>query len=104
MIWIDSRAFANCSSLETVKIGKTVRRIGYSAFFNCNNLKSITLENAPQGIPDAFPKCNSLTAIYYKGTISQWNSIVKEDCGIFVPIEWNHFIPNVTVYCIDGTI
>ena len=45
-------------------------------FFNCKSLTDITIPNSVTSIEDwAFYYCDSLTAIYYMGTESEWNAI-----------------------------
>ena len=45
---INSYAFNNCTTLESVTIGSNVRYIGDNAFANCNTLTNVTFE-APDG-------------------------------------------------------
>jgi len=61
---IGATAFANCTSLTSITIGKGVTSIGDRAFTDCRNLTSITI---PEGVTSigktAFWNCTSLTGI-----------------------------------------
>ncbi len=52
---IGRQAFWNCVNLKTVTIPSSVTSIGYAAFYGCYNLETIT----------------------FKGTEAQWNAITK---------------------------
>ncbi len=61
---IGYRAFEDCDSLTSVKIGNSVTSIGGQAFFDCDNLTSVTIGNSVTSIGDyAFAYCVSLTNV-----------------------------------------
>ena len=63
---IGSKAFYNCSSIESVFISSTVEIIGSQAFFGCDQLKSVTIEeNNNLFLIDekAFSSCKNLANI-----------------------------------------
>ena len=45
---------------------------------------------------EAFEYCDSLTDVYYNGTLEQWNAITIEDC--------NEPLLNATIHAADPTI
>ena len=51
--WIDESTFCGCSALESVTLPQSLTSIGYLAFADCYNLKTV----------------------YYNGTKAQWNGI-----------------------------
>ena len=69
--------------ITTYYIPLSLRRVtvtgGYiprRAFYNCNNIKNITLGDDVTTIGDrAFSYCDGLTNVYYEGTEEQWNAI-----------------------------
>lgn len=84
-------------SLTTVTItgGSTV---GYSAFYKCYNIVSITLPKTITTIYEhAFNGCGSLKAVNYCGDQEDWYNIEKKE-------YWNYNTPNFVVHCNDGNI
>ena len=69
---VGDRAFANCTSLTSVKIPDSVTALGESAFEGCTDLKSVTLPGSITSIGRfAFAGCESLvTAILPSGVTS----------------------------------
>ena len=68
-----------------------VTSIGDYAFYNCQNIKSITIPDIITNIGEsAFVYCDNLTAIYYSGTEEQWSHIAISD--------YNDSLLNATVY------
>ena len=58
---IRSFAFANCTNLKVVKVGKKLETIGDSAFINCHNLVNINFRKKPNSISKyAFCNCSKL--------------------------------------------
>jgi len=65
---IGDEAFVSCTSLTGVAIGNSVTNIGESAFNYCTNLTSITIPRSVTSIGDAaFAYCYSLTSVYFQG-------------------------------------
>lgn len=63
--------FANCSSLRSINIPKSVTSIGSYAFRNCSSLKSIILpEGLPEIKPGTFAGCTQLESINIPGSVS----------------------------------
>ncbi len=74
--YIGSYAFYNCDNLTSVTIGNSVTSIGNYAFSDCDNLTSVTIGNSVTSIGhQAFRSCDNLTEVYYHGTESEWNQI-----------------------------
>ena len=74
-----------------------VTRIGYSAFYNCTSLTSVTIPDSVTSIGDrAFCNCTSLTSVNYSGTKSQWKAItIGSD---------NYYLTRAFIKCTDGFI
>ena len=70
-----------------------ITRIGNYSFAGCRNITASTLHRSLTSIgTGAFALCDSLTDIYYDGTLAQWN----ENIGARVH-EWEY-----TLHCTDG--
>ncbi len=54
---IDSYAFRDCTSLQSITIPSSVTSIGVLAFYGCDNLQSITIPSSVTSIGDAFYGC-----------------------------------------------
>lgn len=73
---VAAHAFHLCSSLTDIIIPAGVKTIGKFAFIFCRNAASITIPSSVTSIGyGAFSDCDSLTDIYYDGTIEQWYAI-----------------------------
>ena len=98
---IDKGAFWRCDSIVNIVIQDGVIAIGDQAFWYCSNLKSITIPHSVGRIDSisgiAFTGCTSLSSIYFDGTMDEWNSMAKNT-------GWNICSNKVTVFCIDGNI
>ena len=96
--YIGTRIFGNCMSLRRLVIPNGSTYIGKEAFEYCESLEEITIPVSVERIEeDAFNGCSSLKIIIYKGTVEQWNAIIKDN-------YWDYSIGLYTIYCTDGTI
>ncbi|MBO5067072.1 MAG: leucine-rich repeat domain-containing protein, partial [Clostridia bacterium] len=75
--YIDTFAFYNCNSLQSINIPDTVVSIGSSAFAYCSSLQSIDVPNSVTSIGyEAFENCSSLTnAVIGNGVTSIGESV-----------------------------
>lgn len=68
--------FAGCIQLETVEIGKSVKSVGYSAFFDNGAMQSIVLPASLVTCESySFYKLYSLESVFFEGTAAQWAAI-----------------------------
>lgn len=90
-----------CSSLTSIVIPSKVQYIVSGAFYWCESLQSITIENPDfSGISEkAFYGCTNLTDVYFAGTKEQWNNV-----DIYTYVSGNEPILNATIHCSDGVI
>ncbi len=69
--------------------------IGYSAFNGCTGLTSITIPNSVTSIGSyAFNDCTNLKDIYYTGTQSEWEAILKAS-------DWDYNVGDYTIHFAD---
>ncbi|MCQ2485669.1 MAG: leucine-rich repeat protein [Clostridia bacterium] len=83
------RAFYDCENLETVTLPDTISEIGDAAFEDCIKLKSINLPNLTV-IPDSvFSGCKSLLYIDIPDSVKEIHSYAFSDCeqlkNIYLP-------------------
>lgn len=91
---VDS-AFYGCSTLRTVNIPDSVRKISAYAFDRCYNLREVTLGSGLTLLEyHTFSNCYTLTDVTYNGALSQWAAIEKET-------GW--LVGSLTLHAADGT-
>ena len=95
VISIGDSAFNGFWSLTEVTIPYGITSIGKQAFGGCD-IGSITIPDSVTVIDEAFYGNYYLYDVYYTGTVSQWNDMLKnsEDTGFYHP----------TIHCTDGKI
>ena len=85
---IGDSAFEECESLEEIKLPKSVTEIGAYAFLGCSSLKEVEI---PVGVKEiksgVFSGCTSLTEIKLPDTITQIGSSAFENCKCLEAIE-----------------
>ena len=78
---IDHSAFYNCDDLVSVTLPDSVSYIGYSAFGNCRSLTSV---NIPDGVKDisnaAFGNCENLTDITLPDSVTKISDYAFHGC------------------------
>lgn len=76
-----------------------VTQIGQGSFSGCLNLKTISIPRSVNYIGrQIFYASSNIEALYYDGTVEDWNKIEKE-------ADWNKNTESVfTIICTDGTI
>ena len=69
-------AFVWCDSLANINIPQCVTCINVGTFSTCRSLTSVTIPVGVLSISDcAFDECTGIRAVYYEGSIEQWNAI-----------------------------
>ena len=78
---ISDYAFYNCNELTSVTVGDTVTSIGSYAFYNCPLLENVALGNKLMKIDSyAFYKCSSLSTLSFGDKLSQIGMGAFWDC------------------------
>ena len=63
VVGIGENAFSEHKNLKEIKLPETIELIARRAFFDCNNLTTINLENVIEIERNAFSYCSSLTSL-----------------------------------------
>lgn len=88
---IGYEAFRDCTNLKSVTIGQNVGTIGRNAFYGCTGLTSITIpSNVKQVYSRAFEGCSGLTSVTLEDGIEKIYEYVFCDCTSLTEIT----IPN----------
>lgn len=83
-------------NVTDVQLEEGTRVIAYSAFSECTNLQSITINKELAGVGGyAFLRCGNLTAVNYAGTQAEWEQVVKG-------AGWCEQVGFVQIHCADG--
>lgn len=81
VIEIETRAFADCGGLTSLKMPETVTTIGTSIFRNCTDLRNAELSSNLTEIPNlTFGACSSLYEIRIPNSVSLIGSTAFKDC------------------------
>ncbi len=76
IVSIGYSAFYYCNQITSITIPNTIVRIGESAFYNCYNITSITIPDSITSIGvNAFNSCSSITDVWYTGSEIDKNNI-----------------------------
>jgi RNA polymerase sigma factor (sigma-70 family) len=103
LTYLSNYSFTGCSLLTEIVIPSGVTEIPFACFEWCTSLTNVTL---PSGITlidaYAFSECSSLSAIYYGGSVSDWQGM--ERYTFLWSAEWDNDTGEYTVFCTDGNI
>ena len=87
--YIDSYAFMYCSGLTSVTIPDSVTSIGKRAFSGCSSLTSVTIPDSVTSIgSDAFSGCSSLTSITIPDSVTSIGKGAFSDCSGLIKVNY----------------
>lgn len=93
---IGAGMFFAFNEVTSVKLPNSVTSIGDRAFEYCRSLTSVTIGNSVTKIGFyAFDNCSNLNKVYYKGTSTEWSSIIIN--------SGNSYLTNATRYYYSET-
>lgn len=86
---IGNSAFANCSSLTSIRIPNSVTTIGGYAFLSCTGLTNIVIPNSVTTIGDyTFNGCSSLESVEIPNSVNYIGSYQFVGCDELTDIRW----------------
>ena len=75
-------AFYECENLQSVTVGNGVTVIGESAFYNCENLKSVILNGAIESMTSlAFARCEALESLQIGNKVKEIGDYAFYECS-----------------------
>lgn len=81
LLKIEDEAFSS-SSIETIEIPSSVKHLGEKVFYNCNNLRQVTLSKATPNIPAyTFYNCSSLNQITIPESVNSIGEYAFYNCS-----------------------
>lgn len=94
--------YANC--VQNIRLGNRIANIGYSAFYNCHSLKSITIPETVTALDtNAFYNCISLKSITIPYSVTSIGSYAFNSCrslmNIAIPINMTNINASAFVGC-----
>jgi len=92
---LKTETFEGCFNLKSFTVPASVTGTEFGTFAGCTNLESITVHENFMGFDAAFGGCESLSAIYFEGTVAQWEN---------VSFFWDWVNPFTKVVCSDGEV
>ncbi|MBR4013920.1 MAG: leucine-rich repeat domain-containing protein [Clostridia bacterium] len=96
---IGEKAFANCTTITSIKIPESVKSIGYRAFYGCSGITEITI---PKSVTDIgtqiFYKCENLNKVYYNSSYSNRDNAFLNLSHINTIVFGGNTVPKEILY------
>ena len=103
VISIGFSAFYECTGLTSITIPNSVISIGFSAFFGCSGLTSITIPDSVTYIGDyAFNNCSSLTSINIPNSLTSIGNYAFQYCHRLTSIDIPNSVTSIGVHAFSG--
>lgn len=95
--YIDSEAFIDNTTLESVKLPYYLTSVGTYAFYNCSSLSTVEIPSFVTYIGEkAFANCSGLSKVVIKGKITYLNSSVFENCTSLTNVTLPNTLTNIS--------
>ena len=86
--WLHYGAFYNCANIKSITMSSTSEKIGDKAFYACSALENIEIPNSVTSIGcGAFEGCSSLTSIEIPSGVTSIDAFAFRDCYSLTSIE-----------------
>ncbi len=95
--------FRNKTSLTSVKLPKTLKKIGSYAFSGCSGLTSVTIPDSVTLIGDrAFQDCSSLTSVTIPDSVTEICYCAFSGCRSLTSVTIGNSVKYIENYAFDG--
>ena len=92
-------AFYSCSGLTSITIPNSVTSIGTYAFWRCSGLTSITIPNSVTSISEwAFYECSSLTSVTIGNSVTSIGDMAFEGCSSLTSVTIGNSVTSIGNY------
>ena len=89
-------AFYSCSGLTSITIPNSVTSIGTYAFWRCSGLTSITIPNSVTSISEwAFYECSSLTSVTIGNSVTSIGDMAFEGCSSLTSVTIGNSVTSI---------
>lgn len=100
---IGNRLFFDCSNLKSITIPDYITTIGESAFYGCTGLTSITIPNSVTSIDsDAFSNCDNLTSIVIPDSVTNLGGNVFHYCDNLTSVTVGNSVTTIDCAAFEG--
>lgn len=99
---IEGSAFYQCSNLKSVTLPNSVNYIGSKAFYYCSNLKNINIPNTVRHISSyTFYYCSSLTTIDIPNSVTSIDSYAFKSCYSLTSVTIPNSVTSIGDFAFD---
>lgn len=96
---IDNYAFSECTGLTSIAIPDSVTSIGYSAFFGCKELTSVTIGKGITNIGDyAFCNCIGLKDVTFSDSVTSIGKSAFYGCSSLTTVTIGNSVTSIGEY------
>ncbi|MBE6593643.1 MAG: leucine-rich repeat domain-containing protein [Ruminococcaceae bacterium] len=99
---IAHHAFAECESLQSIKLPDSLITLDSNAFEGCEKANALYIGNKVQKIAKAaFAGCKNIQVVYLPDTLTEMSAGVFQDCKMLGKVDFGNgidFIPDATFY------
>ena len=101
---IANNCFAGCTNLKTVKLGTSLKKIGYGAFKNCSSLENVEWNDSLETIEESsFEGCISIKSVSLPDTVKKIGVNAFKGCSALREFDAGKSL-NCDLYAFEGCI
>lgn len=105
VVSIGEKAFYECENLKSLTIPNSIVTIGKNAFAYCNNLESVTIGNSVTNIGEsAFADCQNLKSLNISNSVKYIGSGAFSDCDKLESVSIPNSVKEIGTYAFEYCI